>query len=355
MIGERLLRARSAAGLSMQALGEAAGVSANMIKKYEHNQNMPSSGVLLKLAKALNVRSEYFFRPYQVELKGIEYRKRVATPVALLKRIEADVIDQAERWLELANLWPTFPVTQFVPPRYELQYINDWDDIETLAGQLRDSWQLGSAPIADLIDLLETRGILVIVTDIGKQTRFDGLQADVAGKPAIIVSSNWPGDRQRFTLAHELGHLLLQGRLSADMDEEKACNRFAAAFLLPACCVRQQTGQYRHQIEFRELYLLKQEYGISMAACLYRLLSLGIISPALHKKLVIHFARQGWRSTEPGTPYPQENTFLFQQLVYRALGEDIIGEAKAAELLGLSLSSFHQARKLEPPHETINQ
>ena len=60
MIGERLKRARAAAGLSMQALGEQAGVSANMIKKYEHDVSMPSSSMLLKLGKALGVRSEYF-------------------------------------------------------------------------------------------------------------------------------------------------------------------------------------------------------------------------------------------------------------------------------------------------------
>lgn len=354
MIGERLYRARSANGLSMQALGTAAGISANMIKKYEHNQSMPSSGVLIKLAKALNVRSEYFFRPYRVELKDIEYRKHATTPAGLLKRIEADVIDQAERWLELDNLWPAFPVADFIAPFPDVQPLCCEEDIEAAAERLRTCWQLGSVPISDLIDLLETRGILVIVTDMGEQTRFDGLQAEIAGKPTIVVSAYWPGDRQRFTLAHELGHLLLRGRLSPGMNEENACDRFAAAFLLPAGSARLQIGEYRHHIEARELYLLKQEYGISMTACLHRLLNLGVIGTTLHKKMVAHFSHQGWHLAEPGLPYPRESTFLFQQLVYRALGEGIIGESKAAELLGLSLSAFHQARKLEPPHETFN-
>ena len=98
MIGERLIRARAASGLSMKALGDAAGVSANMIKKYEHDISMPSSGVLIKLSKALQVRSEYFFRPSKVKLSAVEYRKRANTPKSILKRIEADVLDQAERW-----------------------------------------------------------------------------------------------------------------------------------------------------------------------------------------------------------------------------------------------------------------
>lgn len=75
MIGERLKRARAASGLSMQGLGKAVGVSANMIKKYEHDLSMPSSGILIKISKALGVRSEYFFRPIQVALSGVEYRK----------------------------------------------------------------------------------------------------------------------------------------------------------------------------------------------------------------------------------------------------------------------------------------
>jgi len=108
MFGERLNRARAASGLSQAALGKAAGVSANMIKKYEHNESMPSSSVMIRLSKTLDVRAEYFFRPVKVELKNVEYRKRSSTPKKILNRIHADVLDQAERWLQLANLWPSF-------------------------------------------------------------------------------------------------------------------------------------------------------------------------------------------------------------------------------------------------------
>lgn len=108
MIGERLKRARAAAGLSMQRLGTQVGVSANMIKKYEHNESMPSSPVLIKLGKALNVRSEYFFRPTDIKLTQVEYRKRSTATKKLSHQVEADVLDQAERWYELKNLWPNF-------------------------------------------------------------------------------------------------------------------------------------------------------------------------------------------------------------------------------------------------------
>lgn len=347
MIGHRLERARKAAGLSMRDLAADAGVSANMIKKYEHDDSMPSSGVLVKMAKALGVRSEYFFRPVTVELTGVEYRKRASTPKKLLRKIEADVLDQAERWQELVNLWPAFPVPAFELPKRLPSKINRYDNIESVAETLRASWDLGLNPVPDLIDALESHGILVIVTEVEVGSHFDGLQATVAGKPVIVISKGWSGDRQRFTLAHELGHMLLHNRLADNLDEERACNRFASAFLLPAESLRSQLGSTRHNLEPRELYLLKHEFGLSMQSCLYRAADLGIINDKLRQRMFMFFSKNGWRKQEPGEAYPHEETLLFEQLVYRSLGEGIVGESKAAELLCMSLMHFHRARKLE--------
>ena len=355
MIGERLHRARAAAGLSMQALAEQSGLSANAIKKYEHNLNMPASGNLLKLAKALGVRSEYFFRPATVTLGPVEYRKRAATPQKLLAKIEADVLDQAERWSELVNLWPQFPIAPFRMPACLPENIAGMDELDAMADALRAEWQLGRNPVPDLIDTLEQRGLRVIVSNVDQDGRFDGLQAVVDGQPLIVVSGSWPGDRQRLTLAHELGHLLLHGRLGEKVDEEKACHRFAAAFLLPASELRIRLGARRHHLEVQELYLLKHEFGLSMQACLYRCADLGIIDDRLRQKMFMLFSVRGWRRNEPGEALPPEETRLFPQLVYHALAEGIVTESKAAELLGIPLMKFHKARMLESVDATANQ
>ncbi|NLD14444.1 MAG: ImmA/IrrE family metallo-endopeptidase [Gammaproteobacteria bacterium] len=173
-------------------------------------------------------------------------------------------------------------------------------------------------------------GYLVITTPIAEGEKFDGLQASIAEQPVIVVAEQWPGDRQRFTLAHELGHLLLGGRLSAELNEEQACNRFAGAFLLPASTLRNQLGAKRHMLEIQELYLLKHEFGLSMAACLYRAKDLGIITPQTHKRLSVVFSKQGWRKQEPVNPCPQEQALLFQQLVYRALNVIKLSAAPAS-------------------------
>ena len=347
MIGERLKRARAAAGLSMQALADQVGVSAPMIKKYESNGSMPSSGVLIKLARAVGVRSEYFFRPNRVELAGVEYRKRASTGKKELKRIEADVLDQAERWYELRDLWPNFPLASFSQPS-GLPKVENLDDIELVSAKLRKLWKLGLNPLPDLIDLLESKGILVIVTDSEHADKFDGLQATVQGQPIIVVSSAWPGCRQRFTLAHELGHLILHNQLPPEMDEEKACNRFASSFLMPSESLIGQLGIKRSHIDWQELYLLKLEYGLSMAACLYRCKSLGIINEAVLDRMWRERSKRGWRKVEPGDDsYPKEATQLFNQLVYHAVAEDIISESKGAELLRMPVATFRRSRSLE--------
>ena len=356
MFAERLVLARKAAGLSMSALGSEVGVSANAIKKYEHGDNMPTSKNLLKLAKALNVRSEYFFRPVKVDLQGVEYRKRANTSQKLLDKINGDVMEQAERWTELLGVYPDSvkPVPQFVLPECLPAQVTTADDIEAIADLMRTEWALGLNPIHDMVDTLESKGIMIISTAIEVKKKFDGLAGNVENTPVVVISSHQPGDRQRFTLAHELGHLVLHNRLVSDLDEEKACNHFAGAFLLPKQAIQDHLGEKRRAIEAQELYMLKHEFGLSMMSILVRSGQCSILNESQQRRYYMQFNKQKWRTQEPGEPYPNEETYLFKQLVYRALSEEYIGESKAAELLAVSLSSFHKDRKLGVSSAAIN-
>lgn len=349
MFAERFVRARKASGLSMQALADQVGLSANAIKKYEHGDAMPSSANLLKLAKALNVRSEYFFRPSKIEVTGIEYRKRASTPQKTLNKIHSDVMDQAERWYELLDIYPDSakPIPTFDLPAGLPQLISDYDQLDDVADCVRMHWGLGLNPIHDMVDTFESRGLMVILTHVDTDKKFDGLAGTIKDQPLIVISGAQAGDRQRFTLAHELGHLVLNGRLAGALDEEKACHRFAGAFLLPRSASIQELGEKRSNLEDRELYMLKHEYGISMAAIAIRAMQCDIITKAYYERVVRTFSTKGWRTEEPGDQYPAERTMLFEQLVYRALSEEYIGESKAAELMGISLGRFHKERKLE--------
>ena len=355
MIGQRLYRARKAAGLSLRDLGARVGLTHAAIKKYEDEQATPPSTTLLKLARALNVRTEYFFRPETVTLDRIEYRKRSTLPKKRIETIEHEVIDQIERRIELENLFPSPPIVPFTPVRELPELVSNLAQIEDAAEAVRKAWDLGYNPIPDLIDVLETHGIRVFMIDANADPKFDGLAASVNQMPIIVIGSNWPGDRQRFTLAHELGHLMLGDQLADDINEEIACNRFAGAFLIPRQSVTQELGAHRNYIEPKELALLKEEFGLSMAGILYRARDLGIISPAWRDNQAKLFRIKGWHLTEPGKPYPPEKAHVFEQLIFHALGEDYIGESKAAELMKMSLTTFQTVRALESSDAATHQ
>jgi Zn-dependent peptidase ImmA (M78 family)/transcriptional regulator with XRE-family HTH domain len=355
MFSVRLHRARKAAGLSLRDLGARVGVSHASIKKYEDGVVMPSSDILISLSRTLNVRTEYFFRPESIALEGIEYRKRSSLPKKRLDAITHEVIDQIERRIELENLFPQSPVKAFATVEGLSQSITTMDQIEDVAENVREAWALGFDPIPDLIDVLETNGIRVFMIEADAENKFDGLAACVNGMPIVVVGRHWPGDRQRFTLAHELGHLMLEGRLLKDLNEEMACNRFAGAFLFPRASALQELGKHRNAIELKELGLLKEEFGLSMAGILYRARDLGIISSTYRDEQFMLFRFKGWYRKEPGQDFPTEKAHIFEQLVFHALAEEYIGESKAAELMNMPLHQFRRIRSMEGGDAAANQ
>jgi Zn-dependent peptidase ImmA (M78 family)/DNA-binding XRE family transcriptional regulator len=357
MIGARIKQARLAAGLSLRDLAAQADVSAMAVSKYEREEIAPSSDVLQALAKALGVRVEYFFRQHEVALQAIEYRKHHDMPEKEKNRILADVRDQLERWLALEEFIPTSWATQFRLPEGLPSKVASLDEIEAVASALRNAWKLGRGAIPALVDTLELHGIKVFATAFDGDRKFDGLSATANGKPVIIVvgGEHQPGDRQRFTLAHELGHLILKARLAKNLDEEKACNRFAGAFLAPKENVEKMLGRTRTWLEPRELQLLKEEWGLSMGSWVLRARDLGILSAANTAEVLAHFRAHGWERREPDPQLPREESRGFEQLIYRALAEDMIGESKAAELLGLPLADFAARRNMEAPPDAASQ
>lgn len=347
MIGARVKRARQMAGMSQQQLAAACGVSKMAVSKYERDAMTPSSSVLLAMARALGASTAYLLRPDTLTLGNVEYRKRASLGKRALDSIKGSIHDQAERFLATIDLFPQPVVREFAVPDALPRMVTSMEGIEDVAQQVRDAWQLGHNPIASVTDELEARGIIVIVAVLGDVRGFDGLAAMAAGRPLIAVGDAWPGDRQRFTLAHELGHLVLDGRLTPDIDVEQACNRFAGAFLAPADAVVRALGGHRTFIESRELYELKHEFGLSMAAWVYRARDVGVISSDKATTLHRMFGKHGWKQREPGKPVASESPGLHERLVLRAHAEDLISTARAAELMGESTDAFRNRLQLE--------
>ena len=269
MIGIRLQRARKAASISLRTLGEMVGVSQTTIAKYESEESTPDSTMLLELAKALKVKTEFFFRSSEFVLENKEYRKRTISKIEL-QSIESKILNLVEKRFELEALYPNLNSVQFEVPNGLPKHIQYLYNIDDFANELRHLWDLGHDPIDNLSDLLEYKGIKVFMIDEDADNNFDGLAALVNDYHIIVISKNWPGDRQRFTLAHELGHLMLDGKLADTLDEEKASDRFAGAFLLPQEPLKKNLGEKRKSLEVAELSLIKKEFGVSMQVAFIR-------------------------------------------------------------------------------------
>ena len=339
-IGERVKQARRIRGMSQRELAKKTGVSAQAISKYERDKNVPSSGVLLRLSKALDLGIEFFVRPQRVAKITPDYRKRRALPRKMEAAIVAKITDWLERYLEIENiLHPDGDVSKFRYPESFPRKVGSMDDVEKAAEDLRQSWDLGSGPIESLINLLEDRGIKVGVIDA--DDRFDACTfnaEDDAEILIIITRRNMPGDRQRFSVAHELGHLMLEPQ--DDLDGEKAAQRFAGAFLVPEKRAHFELGYEIRTLSDFELLALKHKYGLSMQAWIYRAKDLGIISEPRASALFKKFRSMGLHKTEPGNPYPSEWPMRFEFLVHLALAEDIISKKRAEELLGKPLQQI---------------
>jgi Zn-dependent peptidase ImmA (M78 family)/DNA-binding XRE family transcriptional regulator len=336
-VGERIKIARRIAEMSQRDLAEAAGVSAMAISKYERALNIPGSDVLLRLAQALGVKTEFFLRPVTVSLTIPSFRRRTS----LSRKKEYAILGQIQEWLErYLDAESLFGETPSIDLPDDLdRRVASVDEVERVALELREAWDLGLAPIESLMEVLEDRGIKVGLVD--GHEGFDALTFWMDGKvPVIAVKRGLPGDRQRFSLAHELGHLILEPR--EGVNDEKAAQRFAGAFLVPEEVARFELGVRRHRLDPYELHLLKHKYGLSMQAWVYRAKELGILSESAAVQLFRQFRQQGWHRDEPGDQIPPEEPQRMKRLVLRALAEDLISESRAAELLGKPLRQFWQ-------------
>jgi transcriptional regulator with XRE-family HTH domain len=330
-IGERLKLARRMVRISQQELADQAGVSKMAISKYENNQMMPGSEVLARLADALNVRIEFLLRQPSALSIQPTYRKHEAMSTKAEEAVIAEIQEWLERYLSVESFFSEDERDVFVFPNDFPYPVNSLEDVEAATEALRRAWQLGMAAIENLTEMLESHGIKVGL--VKGDEHFDACTFWVNELlPVIAVKENVSGDRQRFSLTHELGRFMMG--IGADVDEELAANRFAGAFLVPADVARRELGPSRHSLDAVELLMLKQKYGLSMAAWIIRARDLGILSDQDVDTIRQQFGQRGWRREEPGQPLPTEQPGRMTRLVRRLVAADVISRARAAELLG---------------------
>lgn len=352
MIGQRLKLARASAGFSLRELADKIGnlVSAQALGKYERDEMVPGSKVLLTLADALGVTEDYLVGQSNITLEAVEFRKNRITRKREEAQIEAAVISHLERYLEVESILQVSSLEWDEPREAPFPVVKDLVEADLAAQSLRDHWNLGNDPVYKLAEFLEERGIKVLALELPDSV--SGLTCFVRRQkggrvPVIVINSSDKGERQRFTLAHELGHMVLE--VADGIDEEKASHRFAGAFLMPAELLRAEIGKHRHSLSLGELFALKRILAVSVQALTYRCKDLGIIERSVYVNLFEVFNERGWRKPPYDEPFPvpSEQPQRFRRLCFRALAEGAISEGKVAELLGLTVHRLNQ--EMEEP------
>lgn len=341
IVAKRIKSARTLAGLSLRELSEKLNglVSYNAISKYEKALMMPDSKILIQMAHAMNVKPDYFFRPFTVEIGSIEFRKRSKLPMKEVNSIKEDVTDTISRYIELEqflNLSSDFesPIKNLI--------INNGDDVENAVNILLEKWKIGINALSNVIELLEDKEIKVIELDANLE--FDGLSGWANNKiPLIVVNKNFPIERKRLTALHELGHLVLTFADGLEHKiKENLCHRFAGAMLMPKETFLLELGGPRKRISIPELIAIKETYGISIQAIMARARNLDIITIDRYTSFRIWIGQDDNRRKEIGygSFIGKEQSTRFMQLLYRATSEEIISMSKAANLANQKLATF---------------
>ena len=346
---KRLQQARLKAKFSMEKLSEKMNgiVTKQSISKYEKAKMMPNSTILIAMAEALNVDLDYFFRPFTFDLDQfkVSFRKKSDTTVGDQKALEVQIQDEVERYLEIEEILDVKHddnLTEELVPAHPLATRNDMIEC---AKNVRKAWGLGKAPIANAQELLETRGIKVLLT--AAPDNFWGVSGMVNDKtPVIVLNSNDPHiEHRRLTAFHELCHLLYNKFFAEELtahEKENLCNSFANEMLLPSeTLIILFSG--KNKIAIAELISLSINYGISVDAIVYKLKDLGIIGEKRYRGFCIQKStRPDFKKYIEESRYKEETTTRFQAMVYSALAQQLISTSKAATLLGVSINNIRK-------------
>ena len=338
-IGDNLKRIRLLKSLSLKKAGEMLNMSATAISKYEKGEILPSSAKIIEFANTYNVKALDIIKTYKTpEMKFTSFRKKKRLTGQKFELLEKEIKIEISKYLEVKEL-NNLNTSDIKLKKY---FCKTEEDAENAAREFRDYMKMSNKqPLPELINILENLGITIVqIKDKNNMfSDFDGLSEIINKIPIIVVLDNIAdGARQRFTIAHELGHLLLDIS-GSKTDEEKLCNRFASALLMPKEAVINEFGLLRKNISFYELDAFKKEYKVSYTAIIYRLKDLDIISEYLYKKLSIYLSQRiGKNDRDPIEP---EISYEYKKTVYKLEADEIISVNKACELLGVTEDEYN--------------
>jgi Zn-dependent peptidase ImmA (M78 family)/transcriptional regulator with XRE-family HTH domain len=336
LFATKLKELRERNNLSLQELADQVGVAKQSIHKFENGIVTPSSETLLKISDALNVSYSFFYEnpvSYNLTLQNIKFReKHKIDNEQLENEIKEDVCKYLSKFMELSAILDED--LEFENPLAGFEIATD-KDIEKAAKLIRKKWKIGNAPITDVVETLENKGVFVV--EISRLEDFSGLSGMVNEEIPIIVLNEYFNsiERKRFTALHELGHIVLEfSEELSDSKLERYCDMFAGAILLVDDVLYSELGKNRTVITLAELKRIKELYGISIKAIIMRASTSGFIDNKTSKEWWQSYKE--WNANDSpsdfGTYRSGEKVQRFSKMLVRGVAEKRLSISKAAEL-----------------------
>lgn len=305
---EMLILAREMRALSQEELAAEADVSQSKVSKIEAGMLLPSEDDFARFARALKVPIALFHRSGLRAAPGsscIFHRKRQTVPAKELKRLHAclDYLRiQVEQLLTGVDLRAPQSIYRIDADAFD-------GDVEQVARMVRQTWLLAHGPVPSLINVIESAGGVVVKTSFGTDKVDAICQWPKGSPPLFYVNADAPADRVRFSLAHELGHLVMHALPTGDIERE--ADRFASEFLMPATDI---LPELMGKVDVKKLAALKPRWKVSMQAIARRAKDLGVISEQQYRILLMTISKLGWRKSEP-VQIPAESPTLIPTMI----------------------------------------
>jgi Zn-dependent peptidase ImmA (M78 family)/transcriptional regulator with XRE-family HTH domain len=347
--GARLTLARHLAGLRKSDLAALIDMSPTAVAAWESGAKRPTAGTVAKLALCLRVDPGFFaMRPDDVAALSTTPHFRSLRSTSQLARDQAfaygqlavDIATSLERHVEYPEPdVPSFPV----PVDSE-----EGDGPERAARHARAAWGIGPGPAGHLVRLLENHGVLVVFSP-PQAASVDAYSFDSRLRPVVVLNPvKRDYYRQRFDVAHELGHLIMHsdaepgGRIV-----ENQAHRFAAELLMPAAEIRDLLPAGLSASAWQALARLKEQWGVSIQALLYRARRLGVLGEVSYRNAMATLTARGWRRNEPGLVSVLEQPSLLPRAL-ELLAQEHIGEASLLRQCRVPAGLFHTVTSRVP-------
>lgn len=305
---KRLKEARLYRKFSLEELGEAVGITRQAVSQFENEKSIPEFETLLKISRVLNFNINYFLQGIDDDIViGNTYFR------ALFSSNKKDLVSQEIKAYYVARV--RYFLSQYVDfPRLNLptEELIVGESIDEIANNARDFWGLGRKPIHNMISLMEQNG--VVMTQVSSNEKIDAFYqySEIFGETyytIVLGTEKYTFVRRQFSVAHELGHILLHEENNDlnDLDRkdyrkrEEEANSFASAFLMPKDEFIQDAALYPTKLNhYKEL---KKKWKVSIGAMIKRSFDLELISSNQYQYLQRQISAKGWKNKEPLDDY----------------------------------------------------